>query len=101
MSARLDDIDAVARVVQLYIDGAAGDAARLREAFHPDARMFGHIGALEHNVPISTFIDMVAGSLQLPAGPRYRGGGARRGRLSRLRLCGLFLGCPHRRPLAD
>jgi hypothetical protein len=68
----MDDLEAVARVVQLYIDGAAGDVAMLREAFHPDARMFGHIGALEHNVPIGAFIDMVANAPQSPCGPRYR-----------------------------
>ena len=44
MKNHLQDIAEVRAVVQLYIDGANGDAAKLREAFHADARMFGHIG---------------------------------------------------------
>ena len=35
----------IERVVRLYIDGAReGDAAKLRDAFHEDAWMFGSIG---------------------------------------------------------
>jgi hypothetical protein len=41
----LDDLAAVRALVQLYIDGANGDGAKLREAFHPDARMFGNYRA--------------------------------------------------------
>jgi hypothetical protein len=36
----IDDHDAIAATVQLYIDGSAqGDADKLAEAFHPDAQM--------------------------------------------------------------
>ncbi|MDT7634610.1 MAG: hypothetical protein QOI50_6540, partial [Pseudonocardiales bacterium] len=39
------EYDEVRRVVQLFLDGEAkGDAGKLREASHPDARMFGSVG---------------------------------------------------------
>ncbi len=72
MTQTIDDVDAVSRLVQLYIDGAAGDVAKLRAAFHADARMYGHIGALEHAIPIGGFIDMVAGAKGPLVGPRYQ-----------------------------
>ena len=68
----LDDLEAITQVVQLYIDGAGGDVAKLRAAFHDDARMFGHIGPVEHAMPIGGFIDMVAGAKRSFAGPKYR-----------------------------
>jgi hypothetical protein len=72
MAQRIDDLDAIGKVVQLYIDGAGGDVAKLREAFHPDARMYGHIGEVEHAIPITGFFDMVAHSKSSLAGPRYK-----------------------------
>lgn len=34
----IDDYDAITAVVQLYIDASAtGDAAKMEQAFHPDA----------------------------------------------------------------
>ena len=68
----LDDLEAVTQVVQLYIDGAGGDVAKLRAAFHADARMYGHIGKVEHAIPITGFIDMVAAAKGSFAGPKYR-----------------------------
>ncbi len=62
MKSHLQDIADVRAVVQLYIDGASGDAAKLREAFHPDARMFGHIGDMATYIPIGDFIGMVESS---------------------------------------
>jgi hypothetical protein len=62
MSPHVADLEAVTAVVQLYIDGAAGDVAKLRQAFHPDARMFGHIGPVQHAIPIEGFFKMVAAS---------------------------------------
>jgi hypothetical protein len=44
MSTYLQDLDDVRALLQLYIDGSNGDVAKLKQAFHPDARMFGHIG---------------------------------------------------------
>lgn len=49
----LDDLAAVRRVIQLDIERANGDGARLREAFHPDARVYGHTGDLETSQPIA------------------------------------------------
>ena len=52
------DREAIASVVQLYIDGASkGDAAKLEEAFHEDARMFGSLGGQRYDVPISALIE--------------------------------------------
>lgn len=46
----------IERVVQLYIDGARdGDASKLRDAFHPDARMFGNVQDQRVDVPIDDF----------------------------------------------
>ena len=55
------DRDAIAQVVQLYIDGSAdGDAGKLKEAFHDDARMFGHVDGHRFDVPIQQFFDFAA-----------------------------------------
>ena len=67
----MSDLDEIERVVQLYIDGANGDVAKLEEAFHPDARMFGHIGPMDTYVPIGDFFKIVADSPGL-AGPKYK-----------------------------
>src|SRR5215210_5845428 len=49
----VDDYDAICRVLQLCTEGEAkGDVAKLREAFHPDARMFGSIAGERYDVPI-------------------------------------------------
>jgi hypothetical protein len=41
MAGYISDVEEVSRVIQLYIDGSNGDAAKLKEAFHPEARMMG------------------------------------------------------------
>jgi hypothetical protein len=42
LAGPIADHDAIGATVQLYIDGSVqGDAAKLQEAFHPDARMYG------------------------------------------------------------
>jgi hypothetical protein len=64
------DLDEVRRLIQLYIDGANGDVTKLKEAFHPDARMMGHIGAMETYVPIDQFFAMVEAQPGM-AGPDY------------------------------
>ena len=71
MSATAEATDRVAieRVVHLYIDGAAkGDADKLRQAFHEDARMFGSVGGNRIDVPIGQMIEMAV------AGPMDSGG---------------------------
>jgi hypothetical protein len=59
MADYLQDLDDVRAVIQLYIDGANGDVAKLERAFHPDARMMGHVGAMDTYVPITEFFKMV------------------------------------------
>jgi Putative lumazine-binding len=54
---------AIERVVRLYIEGTrAGDGAKLREAFHEDARMFGSIAGRRADMPISDMISMSDGN---------------------------------------
>ena len=49
----VDDYDAIHRVLQMCTEGEAkGDVAKLREAFHPDARMFGSLAGDRFDVPI-------------------------------------------------
>ena len=49
----VSDYDAICRVAQLCTAGEAkGDAAKLREAFHVDARMFGSLAGARYDVPI-------------------------------------------------
>ena len=59
MSDYMTDLDEVTRLIGLYIDGANGDVDKLREAFHPDARMMGHIGPMETYMPIQDFFAMI------------------------------------------
>src|SRR5919201_5317468 len=48
------DYDAICRVVQLCTDGEAkGDVAKLRQAFHADARMDGSLAGTRYDVPIA------------------------------------------------
>ena len=55
----VDDYDAIHRVLQLCTEGEAkGDAAKLREAFHPDARMFGSIAGTRYDVPIEELFEL-------------------------------------------
>jgi len=71
MADLLQDLDEVRALIQLYIDGANGDVTKLKKAFHPDARMFGHVGPMDTYIPISGFFDMVQAQPGL-AGPRYK-----------------------------
>ena len=57
----IDDVDAIAAALQLYIDGVAeADTAKLAEAFHPDAQIYGAIGGQRLDMPIATFFEHVA-----------------------------------------
>ena len=57
----VDDYDAIRTVVQLCLDGeATGDVAKLQDAFHPDARMFGDLAGTRYDVPIQTLFEMAA-----------------------------------------
>ena len=69
----IDECDAIAAVLQLYMDGIArGDVDKLRQAFHPDSRMFGSLGGQRFDVPIQALFDMTAEGPADTAG-RYRG----------------------------
>jgi len=71
MTTNTDDLAAVREVIRLYIDGANGDVAKLRRAFHPDATMSCHIGsATDTFTPIENFFDLVASGTEM-AGPNY------------------------------
>jgi hypothetical protein len=51
----------VAETVQLYIDGVAkGDAAKLEQAFHESAWMYGAIDGQRFDEPITQMIKLVA-----------------------------------------
>lgn len=55
----VDDYDAISRVVQLCTEGEAkGDVAKLREAFHADARMFGSLAGERYDVPIEELFEL-------------------------------------------
>jgi hypothetical protein len=59
--SQVDDYDAIRGVVQLCLDGEArGDVDLLRQAFHPDARMFGELAGTRYDGPIQTLFDLAA-----------------------------------------
>jgi Putative lumazine-binding len=52
----------ITRVVSLYAEGVRdGDAAKLREAFHPQAWMFGSLAGTRYDEPIDELIALVDG----------------------------------------
>jgi hypothetical protein len=71
MESHIRDLEEVRGLIQLYIDGANGDVAKLRQAFHPDARMMGHIGPMETYIPITDFFAMIEKQPGM-AGPNYK-----------------------------
>jgi hypothetical protein len=61
--APIDNHDAIAATVQLYIDGSAtGDVAKLTEGFHPDAQMYGAVGDERYDEPITEYIKLMGDS---------------------------------------
>ncbi len=59
----VDDYDAICRVLQLCTDGESkGDVAKLREAFHADARMFGSIAGERYDIPIEELFALAESS---------------------------------------
>ena len=55
------DREAITDTVQLYIDGSStGDVAKLKEAFHEQAWMFGSLGGQRFDMPIGQMFEMVA-----------------------------------------
>jgi hypothetical protein len=52
----------ITRTVDLYVEGVRnGDGAKLREAFHPQAWMFGSLAGTRYDEPIGQLIAMVDG----------------------------------------
>jgi hypothetical protein len=57
----IDDADAIAQVIQLYIEGSRdGDAGKLHRAFVPEARMYGIFNGERVDLPIQQFFDLAA-----------------------------------------
>jgi hypothetical protein len=53
------EYDEVRRVVQMFLDGEAkGDAAKLQEASHADARVFGSVAGTRYDMPMAEFIEL-------------------------------------------
>ena len=62
MAVSTEDRAAISEAVQHYIDGVRdGDAAKLRQAFHEDARMFGSLAGRRIDVPIAELFAMADG----------------------------------------
>jgi Putative lumazine-binding len=61
--ATAQETDQITQVIDLYIEGCRdGDAGKLREAFHPEARMWGSLGGQRFDIPVTEMIAMVDGS---------------------------------------
>jgi hypothetical protein len=59
----VSDHDAICRVLQLCTEGEAkGDVAKLQEAFHADARMFGSLAGERFDVPIAELFALAESS---------------------------------------
>jgi hypothetical protein len=53
MSSVITDEQAVAAAIHGYVKGCeTGEGSYLQSAFHPDARMFGAVGAERYDIPI-------------------------------------------------
>jgi hypothetical protein len=60
-ASQVSDYDEICRTVQLCIEGESkGDTAKLNEAFHADARMFGSLAGTRYDVPISELVALAA-----------------------------------------
>lgn len=73
MSTVTTENQTVAETVQLYIEGVAkGDTAKLEQAFHEDARMYGAVDGKRFDVPIAEMISMI-GSQPADVDGSFRG----------------------------
>jgi hypothetical protein len=53
MSAAITDAGQITAKIDAYVRGCqTGDGTYLKEAFHPDARMFGAVGPDRYDIPI-------------------------------------------------
>jgi len=56
----ISEYDAISKTVQHYIDGGkTGKSAEMKLAFHPDATIFGYVGAELFGGPIQMLFDWV------------------------------------------
>ncbi len=73
MTALIDDHDAISAVLKLFIEGESkGESAKLLQACHPDARMFGRLGKDRADMSIPELADLCA-KYPLDTDGRYRG----------------------------
>jgi hypothetical protein len=67
MNATMTDAEQIAEKINGYVLGCAtGDGVHLKGAFHPDARMSGHVGPDRYDEPIFGGLD--AAVAEQPAG---------------------------------
>jgi hypothetical protein len=58
---QVDEREAIASAIQLYIDGASkGEAAKLHQAFHEEAWMYGSVAGQRYDMPIAQMAEMVS-----------------------------------------
>jgi len=63
MSASISELESIRKVVDLYIDGVKnGKLESLKQAFHPQASMFGYKGADLFVTPIAGLYEYVGGT---------------------------------------
>jgi hypothetical protein len=62
MSATITDAGRIAAKIDGYVRGCqTGEGRYLKEAFHPDARMFGSVGPDRYDIPIFGGMDEAVG----------------------------------------
>ena len=68
MNQTISDLEQINEKIDGYVRGCqTGDEAHLKQAFHPDARMFGALGPERHDVAI--FDDLSSAVAAEPGGP--------------------------------
>jgi hypothetical protein len=61
MSKAINDFDAITQTVERYVDGASrGDVGAIKEALHPDFRMFGTAGGQRVDIGLGSFLEISA-----------------------------------------
>ncbi len=60
-SSQVEDFDEISQVMTTLLEGeSAGDVAKLKAVFHPDARMFGQAEGQRYDLPISEYFAFAA-----------------------------------------
>lgn len=63
----------IGSVLELYVRAAAdGDPTLMREAFHPDCRLWGTLAGERHDITLDEFVGLIDGAPANSAG-NYRG----------------------------